>query len=165
MVHPGQRAPPPREDIGRSRPADVFTLPPLTLVGLTITDVEDLDWASCQSVGKAAWFLGQANTVPCLRHRAITERRHKASNSTAVFVLYSVLVREIDRFHYALVAGTLAFLILAVALVALGASLGVALLAVAAAPFVVVIGYETLGHQHEASALERLAITTGTPAT
>lgn len=83
----------------------------------------------------------------------------------AVFVLYSVLVREIDRFHYALVAGTLAFLILAVALVALGASLGVALLAVAAAPFVVVIGYETLGHQHEASALERLAITTGTPAT
>ena len=43
-----------REDIGRSRPADVFTLPPLTLVGLTITDVEDLDWASCQSVGKAA---------------------------------------------------------------------------------------------------------------
>ena len=82
MVHPGQRAPPPREDIGRSRPADVFTLPPLTLVGLTITDVEGLDWASCQSVGKAAWFLGQANTVPCLRHRAITERRHKASNST-----------------------------------------------------------------------------------
>ena len=82
LVHPGQRAPPPREDIGRSRPADVFTLPPLTLVGLTITDVEDLDWASCQSVGKAAWFLGQANTVPCLRHRAITERRHKASNST-----------------------------------------------------------------------------------
>ena len=84
LVHPGQRAPPPREDIGRSRPADVFTLPPLTLVGLTITDVEDLDWASCQSVGKAAWFLGQANTVPCLRHRAITERRHKASNSTGL---------------------------------------------------------------------------------
>ena len=82
LAHPGQRAPPPRDDIGRSRPADVFTLPPLTLVGLTITDVEDLDWASCQSVGKAAWFLGQANTVPCLRHRAITERRHKASNST-----------------------------------------------------------------------------------
>lgn len=70
LVHPGQRA----------------TLPPLTLVGLTITDVEDLDWASCQSVGKAAWFLGQANTVPCLRHRAITERRHKASNSTHLVV-------------------------------------------------------------------------------
>ncbi|ALJ20568.1 hypothetical protein AOA12_11900 [Microbacterium sp. No. 7] len=88
MVHPGQRAPPPREDIGRSRPADVFTLPPLTLVGLTITDVEDLDWASCQSVGKAAWFLGQANTVPCLRHRAITERRHKASNSTRMGTMH-----------------------------------------------------------------------------
>ena len=88
LVHPGQRAPPPREDIGRSRPADVFTLPPLTLVGLTITDVEDLDWASCQSVGKAAWFLGQANTVPCLRHGAITERRHKASNSTRMRTMH-----------------------------------------------------------------------------
>lgn len=98
MVHPGQRAPPPREDIGRSRPADVFTLPPLTLVGLTITDVEDLDWASCQSVGKAAWFLGQANTVPCLRHRAITERRHKASNST-VEVLTFGLFRAGSRNH------------------------------------------------------------------
>ncbi len=72
MVHPGQRA----------------TLPPLTLVGLTITDVEALDWASCQSVGKAAWFLGQANTVPCLRHRAITERRHKASNSTRMRTMH-----------------------------------------------------------------------------
>lgn len=101
LVHPGQRAPPPREDIGRSRPADVFTLPPLTLVGLTITDVEDLDWASCQSVGKAAWFLGQANTVPCLRHRAITERRHKASNSTRPSQGTEAKRAENDRFRWA----------------------------------------------------------------
>ncbi|GAB3605091.1 low temperature requirement protein A [Conyzicola nivalis] len=75
----------------------------------------------------------------------------------AFFVLYSFLVRAIDAFHYSLVAGVLATLAASVILVANGASMGIGLIVVMAAPIVVVVGYEAIGYRHEADVLARLA--------
>ena len=73
-----------------------------------------------------------------------------------VYGLYSLLVRERDPFHIGLLAGTAALLVLSVALAAAGVGMTVCLLVVTLAPFVTVVGYETLGHRHIAAALERL---------
>jgi low temperature requirement protein LtrA len=75
----------------------------------------------------------------------------------AFFCLYSFLVRAVDAFHFVLVGGVLATLAASAILVALGASIGVGLLVVMAAPIVVVVGYEALGYRHEAAVLARLA--------
>ena len=71
----------------------------------------------------------------------------------AFFALYSFLVRAVDAFHYALIAGVLATLAASVIIVSLGASVGVGLIVVMAAPLVVVVGYEALGYRHEAAVL------------
>ena len=73
-----------------------------------------------------------------------------------VYGLYSLLIRERDPFHLGLLAGTAALLVLSVALAAAGVGMTVCLLVVTLAPFVTVVGYETLGHRHIAAALERL---------
>ncbi len=73
-----------------------------------------------------------------------------------VYGLYSLLVRERDPFHIGLLAGTAALLVLSVVLAAAGVGMTVCLLVVTLAPFVTVVGYETLGHRHIAAALERL---------
>ena len=73
----------------------------------------------------------------------------------SLFALYSFLVGEFDRFHVGLFVGTVLVLMLSVVLAAGGVSLGVCLLVVTAAPAVIVIGYEVLGHQHEAAVLAR----------
>lgn len=74
----------------------------------------------------------------------------------AVFGIYSYLVRALDAFHGLLVTGVLATLAASVVLVANGASIGIGLLVVMAAPFIVVVGYEALGYRHEAAVLARL---------
>ena len=71
----------------------------------------------------------------------------------SLFVLYSFLLGTFDNFHIGLFAGTVLVLVLAVVLAAGGVSLGVCLLVVTAAPAVIVVGYEVLGHKHEAAAL------------
>ena len=75
--------------------------------------------------------------------------------SIALFALYSYLVREFDRFHILLFAGTVLMLVGAIALAAGGASLGVCLMIVTLAPAVIVVGYETIGHRHQVAALAR----------
>jgi low temperature requirement protein LtrA len=64
------------------------------------------------------------------------------------FLLYSVLFRAIDTFHLGLAAGMIAFLLAAVVLAASGGALGWCLMLVMASPFVVVVGYETVGYRH-----------------
>ena len=73
----------------------------------------------------------------------------------ALFGLYSLLVRAADPFHLALLVGTAAVLVLAVVLASLGVSVPVCLVVVMFAPVVTVVGYETVGHRHLVSALER----------
>lgn len=73
----------------------------------------------------------------------------------ALFGLYSYLVHAGDAFHIVLVVGLVLLLVAAVVVAAAGGSLGVCLVLVTASPFVVVVGYETIGHRHEEAMLAR----------
>jgi low temperature requirement protein LtrA len=72
-----------------------------------------------------------------------------------LFALYTFLVRAVDPFHIALLAGTGALLVLPVMLANLGAPMAVCLVVLMLAPLVPVIGYETLGYRHMAIAVQR----------
>ncbi len=73
--------------------------------------------------------------------------------TAGLFLVYSLLMARVDPFHALLFAGSIAALVLAVVVVAAGASMGVSLLVVAVAPLVVIVGFETVGHRHQAAAL------------
>ncbi|MGN7799629.1 low temperature requirement protein A [Leifsonia sp. 22587] len=75
--------------------------------------------------------------------------------SVVLFLLYTYLVHEGDPFHLGLFLGTVAALVAAVWLAAAGAPIGVSLILIALSPAVVVVGYETVGHRHQAAALAR----------
>ncbi len=72
-----------------------------------------------------------------------------------LFALYTFLVRAVDPFHIALLAGTAALLMLPVMLATTGAPMAVCLVVLMLAPLVTVIGYETIGHRHMAIAVQR----------
>lgn len=72
-----------------------------------------------------------------------------------LYVLYSLLVLELDPLHIGLFLGGVALLAVSVVAVSLGVSIGVALLIVAASPVVTIVGYETVGWRHEQAVLER----------
>ena len=75
--------------------------------------------------------------------------------SVALFTLYTLLLREFDPFHILLFIGSIVPLVAAVQVVAAGASMGTGIVVAALSPIVVVVGYETIGHRHQAAALER----------
>ncbi|MGR2753129.1 low temperature requirement protein A [Agromyces arachidis] len=75
--------------------------------------------------------------------------------STALFAIYTALLRQFDPFHILLYLGSLVPLAAGTAWVAAGATMGTGLLVVAVSPLVVIVGYETVGHRHQAAALER----------
>lgn len=58
-------------------------------------------------------------------------------------------------FHLGLAAGMVAFLALGVVLAAAGTPLGWYLVVVMASPFVVVVGYETVGYRHVSADVQR----------
>jgi low temperature requirement protein LtrA len=73
-----------------------------------------------------------------------------------LYVLYAALSRTVDPFHLLLLALTVVVVAAAVALSAAGVSLTVTLLVLALAPWVTVVGYETVGHRHDAEVLAAL---------
>ncbi|MGY3127468.1 low temperature requirement protein LtrA [Agrococcus sp. UYP33] len=73
----------------------------------------------------------------------------------ALFAIYSLLLRELDRFHILLFALSVATLVAAVLAVVAGASMGTGIVLTACAPLVVIVGYEAVGHRHQAAALHR----------
>ncbi len=73
----------------------------------------------------------------------------------SIFVIYSLLVAEFDLVHALLLALAAAVLAVAVALAAGGTSMAVCLLVVTAAPVVVVVGFEAIGHRHAAAIVGR----------
>ncbi len=73
----------------------------------------------------------------------------------ATFALFTYLVRAFDPFHLALFVGTGAVLTLAVAMASAGVAMAVCLVVLMLAPLVLVVGYETVGHRHMATALEQ----------
>ena len=72
-----------------------------------------------------------------------------------LFALYTFLVRAVDPFHIALLAGTAALLVIPVMLAIIGAPMAVCLVMLMLAPLVPVIGYETIGYRHMAIAVQR----------
>jgi low temperature requirement protein LtrA len=72
------------------------------------------------------------------------------------YFLYSLLMRTLDPFHVWLIVATGALVLASVGLAAAGVSMPLCLIVLAAAPIVTVIGYETIGHRHIATAVERL---------
>ncbi|MFJ9575119.1 low temperature requirement protein A [Streptomyces sp. NPDC101191] len=74
-----------------------------------------------------------------------------------VYLLHTLLMSTADRFHLLLISLTTCVLLTAVLLSAAGVATSVCLLVVMLAPFVTVIGYETVGHRHQRRMLERIA--------
>lgn len=72
-----------------------------------------------------------------------------------VYLLHTLLL-TVDRFHVLLITLTLAVLAAAVLLSAAGVSLAVCLLVVMLAPFVTVVGYETVGFRHQRRMLDEI---------
>ena len=74
-----------------------------------------------------------------------------------IFLLYAYLTRTVDPFHFLLIALSVAVLGAAVAMAAAGVSIEWCLLVlVARAPWVTVVGYELVGHRHNARMLAEL---------
>lgn len=84
--------------------------------------------------------------------------------TVAYFGIYSALMHRVDPFHVGLATGMLAVLALATVAGAAGVSLGWSLLIAACAPFVTVVGYESIGYRHVAADVEAIA-DAGAPAT
>lgn len=82
----------------------------------------------------------------------------------AYFGVYSLLMWRVDPFHVGLAAGMLAVLALATVAAAAGVSLGWSLLIAAVAPFVTVIGYESIGYRHVAADVEAIGEAAHRPA-
>jgi low temperature requirement protein LtrA len=74
----------------------------------------------------------------------------------AVYALFTWLVRTPDPFHLSLLAATAAVSVLAVALAASGLAMAWCLVVLMLAPWVTVVGFETIGHRHLVAALERI---------
>ena len=73
-----------------------------------------------------------------------------------VFVLYAQLTHTLDPFHLLLLALTAVVIGTALLLPAAGASLAVSLVVLALSPWVTVVGYELVGHRHNADVLAAL---------
>ena len=74
-----------------------------------------------------------------------------------IFVLYTYLSGTVDRFHFLLIALSGGLLGASVAMAAAGVAIEWCLLVVALVPWVTVIGYELVGHRHNAEVLANLA--------
>jgi low temperature requirement protein LtrA len=71
----------------------------------------------------------------------------------ALYAIGSVFLRQRDPFHLLLIAGTAGVLGLAVVCAEMGLSMSWCLVLLMLAPTVTVVGYETIGHRHLATAL------------
>jgi len=74
-----------------------------------------------------------------------------------IFLLYTYLSRTVDPFHFVLIGLSTALLGASVAMAAAGVSIEWCLLALALVPWVTVIGYESVGHRHNARVIAELA--------
>jgi low temperature requirement protein LtrA len=72
----------------------------------------------------------------------------------SLYALYNYLVRQPDPFHLSLIALTVVALAIPVLLSSMGASVPWCLMVLMLSPFVTVVGYEAVGHRHQADVLE-----------
>ena len=76
-----------------------------------------------------------------------------AAYAASLYLLYAQITRTLDPFHVLLIAGTAALVVLPVVLAAAGVDMVWCLAVLALAPWVTVVGYETVGHRHNAEVL------------
>jgi low temperature requirement protein LtrA len=73
-----------------------------------------------------------------------------------IFLLYAYLSRTVDPFHFLLIGVSALVLGASVALAASGVAIEWCLLVLALVPWVTVVGYETIGHRHNAEVIADL---------
>ncbi|HEY4124246.1 MAG TPA: low temperature requirement protein A [Rhizomicrobium sp.] len=73
----------------------------------------------------------------------------------SIYALYYWLVRQFDGLHVWLVAGSAVVVALAVAAALYNVDMAICLIVLMFAPMVTVVGYEALGHRHQAAALAK----------
>lgn len=73
------------------------------------------------------------------------------------FLLYTYLSRTVDPFHFLLIGASAVVLGASVAMAAAGLDLEWCLLVLSLVPWVTVVGYETIGHRHNAQVIAGLA--------
>jgi low temperature requirement protein LtrA len=73
--------------------------------------------------------------------------------AACLYLLYAQITHTLDPFHLVLIAGTAALVLLPVGLAASGVDMVWCLAVLALAPWVTVVGYETVGHRHNAEVL------------
>ena len=93
--------------------------------------------------------LGTTGTVLCV---AVPVAVYVAG----IFLLYSVLTRSVDPFHIVLLIGSAILVTAPVALAQAGLSMEWCIAVLALTPWVTVVGYEVVGHRHNAEVLARL---------
>lgn len=71
----------------------------------------------------------------------------------SIYLLHYYLVRRFDLLHAWLLGGTAAIVSLAVVAALAGVDMAICLVVLTLAPAVTIVGYEALGHRHEAAAL------------
>lgn len=72
-----------------------------------------------------------------------------------IYALYYYLVRSFDLLHIGLLSGTAAVVALAIAAALSGIDMAICLVILMLAPVVTVVGYELLGHRHQAEAVAK----------
>ena len=84
----------------------------------------------------------------------------------SIYALYTYLVGRFDPFHAWLLVGTAGVVALAVIAASAGIDMAICLIILMLAPAVTIVGYEMLGHRHEAEALanDGRGYSNGTPA-
>jgi low temperature requirement protein LtrA len=73
-----------------------------------------------------------------------------------LYLLYALLTRTLDPFHFLLIAGSAAVIALTIVLAATGVPLVWCLVTLSFTPWVTVVGYELVGHRHNEEVLASL---------
>lgn len=73
----------------------------------------------------------------------------------SIYAVYAYLVENFDRFDILLLTGTAIVIALAITAAAFGLSMPVCLIILMLAPVVTIVGYELVGHAHQADMLEK----------
>lgn len=78
----------------------------------------------------------------------------------SIYAVYTFLVRRFDPFHAWLLGGTAGVVALAAIAAMAGIDMAICLIILTLAPTVTIVGYEVLGHHHEAEVLAKDGATT-----
>jgi low temperature requirement protein LtrA len=103
----------------------------------------------------AAYYIDH-HTVLAATGTLLTVAVPLAVYIASIFAVYSQLTRSFDPFHVLLIAVSAVIVIGSVLMAAAGVPLVWCLVLLSTAPWVTVVGYETIGHRHSEQVLARL---------